>query len=70
MDAEVQAGAHPGRYYHTLDDGRVQCDICPRFCKLRDGQRIRNALTWHCADDHQNQFMLGHDRDSTECRAR
>jgi pyruvate formate lyase activating enzyme len=39
MDAEVQAGAHPGRYYHTLDDGRVQCDICPRFCKLRDGQR-------------------------------
>ena len=27
------------RYWHTLDDGRVQCDVCPRSCKLRDGQR-------------------------------
>ena len=32
-------GAFPGRYWHALEDGRVQCDICPRFCKLRDGQR-------------------------------
>ena len=29
----------PGRYWHHLDDGRLQCDLCPRFCKLRDGQR-------------------------------
>ena len=27
------------RYWHRLDDGRLQCDLCPRFCKLRDGQR-------------------------------
>jgi pyruvate formate lyase activating enzyme len=27
------------RYWHRLEDGRVQCDLCPRFCKLRDGQR-------------------------------
>src|SRR6202045_2219685 len=27
------------RYWHALDDGRVQCDVCPRACKLRDGQR-------------------------------
>ncbi len=27
------------RYWHLLDDGRIQCDLCPRFCKLRDGQR-------------------------------
>ena len=26
-------------YWHILDDGRVQCDLCPRFCKLRNGQR-------------------------------
>jgi pyruvate formate lyase activating enzyme len=26
-------------YWHTLDDGRVQCDLCPRFCKLHEGQR-------------------------------
>lgn len=34
-----QGQAFPGRYWHTLDDGRVQCDLCPRYCKLNDGQR-------------------------------
>jgi len=29
----------PTRHWHALDDGRVQCDVCPRACKLRDGQR-------------------------------
>ncbi len=29
----------PTEYWHTLDDGRVQCDVCPRACKLREGQR-------------------------------
>ncbi len=28
-----------GRFWHRLDDGRVQCDLCPRFCHLADGQR-------------------------------
>jgi pyruvate formate lyase activating enzyme len=28
-----------GRYWHQLADGRIQCDLCPRFCKLREGQR-------------------------------
>lgn len=26
-------------YWHKLDDGRIQCDVCPRNCKLREGQR-------------------------------
>jgi pyruvate formate lyase activating enzyme len=26
-------------YWHELEDGRVQCDVCPRACKLREGQR-------------------------------
>lgn len=30
---------HKTRYWHRLDDGRLQCDVCPRYCKLRDGQR-------------------------------
>src|SRR5438034_81983 len=29
----------PGRYWHVLQDGRVQCDVCPRYCKLHEGQR-------------------------------
>ncbi len=27
------------RYWHGLSDGRIQCDVCPRACKLREGQR-------------------------------
>jgi len=29
----------PTKYWHALEDGRIQCDLCPRFCKLREGQR-------------------------------
>ena len=29
----------PGRYWHRLADGRVQCDLCPRYCRLHEGQR-------------------------------
>lgn len=28
-----------GRHWHRLEDGRLQCDVCPRYCKLRPGQR-------------------------------
>ena len=28
----------PTRYWHKLEDGRVQCDVCPRECKLHEGQ--------------------------------
>ena len=31
--------AYPARHWRRLDDGRLQCDVCPRFCKLHDGQR-------------------------------
>jgi pyruvate formate lyase activating enzyme len=27
------------KYWHRLDDGRTQCDVCPRYCKLHEGQR-------------------------------
>ncbi|WP_210418728.1 AmmeMemoRadiSam system radical SAM enzyme [Aliikangiella coralliicola] len=30
---------HATDYWHLLDDGRVQCDLCPRYCKLKEGQR-------------------------------
>jgi pyruvate formate lyase activating enzyme len=29
----------PTVYWHLLADGRVQCDVCPRACKLHQGQR-------------------------------
>ncbi len=27
------------RHWTTLHDGRVQCDVCPRRCRLQEGQR-------------------------------
>jgi pyruvate formate lyase activating enzyme len=30
---------HPAQWWHALDDGRIQCDLCPRDCKLHEGQR-------------------------------
>jgi pyruvate formate lyase activating enzyme len=30
---------YKARYWHFTGDGRMQCDLCPRDCKLRDGQR-------------------------------
>jgi pyruvate formate lyase activating enzyme len=36
---DVTTSTVPTRYWHLLDDGRVQCDVCPRACKLREGQR-------------------------------
>ena len=29
----------PGRYWSRLDDGRVLCELCPRLCRLKEGQR-------------------------------
>src|SRR5947207_8426050 len=29
----------PTRHWHELADGRIQCDVCPRNCRLREGQR-------------------------------
>lgn len=38
-ESETFEGAVPARYWHRLEDGRLQCDLCPRFCHLRPGQR-------------------------------
>jgi len=35
----IPESRHPGRWWHALDDGRIQCDLCPRDCKLHEGQR-------------------------------
>ncbi|MFO1216799.1 MAG: AmmeMemoRadiSam system radical SAM enzyme [Burkholderiaceae bacterium] len=30
---------YPALWWHRLDDGRIQCDLCPRDCRLHEGQR-------------------------------
>ncbi len=35
----MSTDAYPARWWHLLDDGRMQCDLCPRDCRLHEGQR-------------------------------
>ena len=35
----VSSTVVPTQYWHALADGRIQCDVCPRACKLHEGQR-------------------------------
>jgi pyruvate formate lyase activating enzyme len=39
MGEQVITDTVPTKYWHLLPDGRIQCDVCPRACKLREGQR-------------------------------
>jgi pyruvate formate lyase activating enzyme len=39
MDTVIEGSLFPARYWHALADGRIQCDVCPRLCKLHEGQR-------------------------------
>ena len=32
-------GSKIGGWWHRQDDGRVICDLCPRSCSLRNGDR-------------------------------
>jgi pyruvate formate lyase activating enzyme len=29
----------PGRWWHEVEGGKIQCDLCPRDCRVGDGQR-------------------------------
>ena len=54
----------PTRYWHTMDDGRVQCDMCPRACKLRDGQR---GLCFVRANHEDKVVLTSYGRSSGFC---
>ena len=36
---DADGSSHPARWWHALEDGRIQCDLCPRDCRLHEGQR-------------------------------
>lgn len=39
-DEKLEPGNYyPARWWHKLDNDRIQCDLCPRDCKLKEGQR-------------------------------
>ena len=54
----------PGRYWHKLDDGRIQCDLCPRHCKLKEGQQ---ALCFVRARENDQIVLTTYGRSSGFC---
>jgi pyruvate formate lyase activating enzyme len=54
----------PVGYWHALQDGRLQCDLCPRECKLRDGQR---GLCFVRARDGDTLVLTTYGRSSGFC---
>lgn len=56
--------AWPTRYWHCLEDGRVQCDLCPRFCQLKEGQR---GLCFIRANVKNSVVLTSYGRSSGYC---
>lgn len=69
-EAEVSSGNKeeftgvPARYWHRLEDGRLQCDLCPRFCRLREGQR---GLCFVRGRQHDRIILTTYGRSSGFC---
>ena len=36
---EIPSSSAPARHWQVLGNGKIQCDVCPRLCQLKDGQR-------------------------------
>lgn len=52
------------KYWHRLDDGRLQCDLCPRYCKLKEGQQ---GLCYVRARENDQIVLTTYGRSSGFC---
>lgn len=52
------------KYWHALEDGRIQCDACPRACRLREGQR---GLCFVRGRENDRIRLFTHGRSSGFC---
>ena len=64
MDNVMEDQLFPGRHWHALEDGRIQCDVCPRFCKLHPGQR---GLCFVRARHQDAMYLTTYGRSSGFC---
>ena len=60
----MQADHYPARYWHAIADGRVQCDLCPRDCKLHEGQRGACFVRMR---EHDQMILTTYGRSSGFC---
>ncbi|HIE01926.1 MAG TPA: AmmeMemoRadiSam system radical SAM enzyme, partial [Thiotrichaceae bacterium] len=54
----------PTRFWHVLEEGRIQCDLCPRACKLKAGQQ---GLCFVRANHEQQIVLTTYGRSSGFC---
>lgn len=62
--SEVFRETHPTKYWHKLDDGTVQCDLCPRECRLHEGQR---GFCFVRAREHDQVVLTTYGRSTGFC---
>jgi len=58
MGRETRSAVVDTRYWHAIIGGRVQCDLCPRECKLHEGQRGL-CFVRGCEDGRIRLFTYG-----------
>jgi pyruvate formate lyase activating enzyme len=49
---------YAGRWWHLLDDGRMQCGLCPRDCRLHEGQRGACFVRQRGSGELRDQMLL------------
>ena len=54
----------PTQYWHQLANGAIQCDVCPRACKLREDQR---GMCFVRARKNDQIILTTHGRSSGFC---
>jgi pyruvate formate lyase activating enzyme len=54
----------PARYWHAVDQQRIQCDLCPRYCRLKNGQR---GFCFVRANHNGNLVLTSYGRSSGFC---
>jgi pyruvate formate lyase activating enzyme len=65
MDATEQLSSTvPTRYWSRLPDGQIRCDVCPRHCRLSEGQR---GLCFIRARQHDQIVLTSFGRSSGYC---
>ena len=61
---QVITDTFPTQYWHKLEDGRIQCDVCPRECKLHEGQQ---GLCFVRANKNDQIILTTYGRSSGFC---
>ena len=52
------------KYWSKLSDGRIQCDVCARHCRMREGQR---GLCYVRAVQNEEVVLTTYGRSSGFC---